>query len=118
MWLKRMERKKGQEAFYKSKRWLKCRAAYISEHPFCERCESRGIIRAADHVHHKKWLNEEDYSNPLVALNHDLLESLCIDCHNAEHHRKAECNDDLEFDKDGNLRQVGAGITDQKQASP
>ncbi len=102
-----MQRKKGQEAFYNSKKWKMCRAAYLSEHPFCERCAQRGIIRAADHVHHKKWLTEEDYKNPMVSLNHDLLESLCIDCHNAEHFCKPECDEELEFDADGNLKPIG-----------
>jgi 5-methylcytosine-specific restriction enzyme A len=72
--------------FYKSKAWRDCRDAYfISQHGLCERCSSPGKI-----VHHTVYLTPENIQDPMVALNHDLLELHCQDCHNKEHHSNGE----------------------------
>ena len=62
-----------------------------------------GKVVAAVHVHHKHYLQEGDYDNPMVALNPDLLESLCFNCHEKEHHGAQDVEPDLMFDEDGNL---------------
>lgn len=70
------------KAFYRSKRWLKCRDAYIKNRTLadgglCEECHDRpGYI-----VHHRKPLNQETIKNPEIALNHRFLEYVCKDCH-------------------------------------
>lgn len=33
------------KAFYNSKAWQDCRRAYLSEHPYCERCKAAGRIK-------------------------------------------------------------------------
>ncbi|WP_026885395.1 HNH endonuclease [Clostridium beijerinckii] len=67
--------------FYNSKEWKKCKASYIkSVNGLCERCERPGYI-----VHHKKGLTPNNINNPNITLNHNNLEYLCLDCHNAEH---------------------------------
>jgi hypothetical protein len=70
------------EAFYKSKDWQKCRAAYIDERipidgGLCEECHERvGVI-----VHHKETLTELNIGDPEITLNHELLELVCKECH-------------------------------------
>ena len=70
--------------FYKSKAWLDCREGYIqSVYGLCNRCGSPGYI-----VHHKELLTLNNINNPEVTLNWELLEYLCLDCHNKEHMSK------------------------------
>lgn len=63
-----------------------------------------GIVKKADHVHHKIYLDAKSYADPMISLNYDNLEALCFDCHQREHHRNADVRSDLYFDADGNLR--------------
>ncbi|MFB9330110.1 HNH endonuclease [Paenibacillus aurantiacus] len=91
-------------SFYNSTAWKKCRASYITlVHGICERCPRPGHI-----VHHKKYLTPENINNPAVSLNHALLEYLCQDCHNKEHHGCSEpvIREGLAFDKYGNLVRI------------
>ena len=91
-------------AFYGSQRWKKCRRKYLLIHPVCERCEKAGRITKADHVHHRIPLDVHSYGDPMLSLNFDNLEALCFNCHQAEHHRNADCRPELYFDSAGNLR--------------
>jgi len=80
------------EKFYKSKAWKKCRESYIiTVHGLCERCGNPGKI-----VHHKELLTPQNINDPMITLNHELLEYLCQDCHNKEHH-----GDDSSFTVEG-----------------
>lgn len=95
------ENRREQNNFYKSTRWRKCRAAYLSEHPICERCAAAGIVSVAEHVHHRIELEEDNYLDPIIALNPDNLEALCFECHQKEHHRAQEVGKDFYFDSKG-----------------
>jgi 5-methylcytosine-specific restriction endonuclease McrA len=89
------------EQFYKSKAWRDCRDAYfVSKFGLCEKCGRPGLI-----VHHKIKLNPQNINNPDITLNWDNLELLCLDCHNREH-GGASTAEGLEFDENGDLRQV------------
>lgn len=91
--------------FYNSTAWKKCRAAYIVKvHGLCERCSKPGYI-----VHHTVYLTPQNINDPSISLNHALLEYVCQDCHNKEHHGEAEgvTAEGVEFDAEGNLIQVG-----------
>lgn len=105
--------KEWAKAFYNSKKWNKCREAYIAERikidgGVCEECrEEQGYI-----VHHNIVLNEENIRNPDIALNHKYLKYVCKCCHDQyEGHgvghkkEKALCI----FDEDGqpiSLREI------------
>lgn len=92
------------KAFYKSKAWEECRAAYIaSVHGLCERCHAKGRLRPGKIVHHTCYLTRENINDPMVSLNFDNLEYLCQDCHNEEHHAGASTREDCMFDEQGNL---------------
>ena len=89
-------------AFYNSKEWQRCRAAYIEHvHGLCERCKRPGWI-----VHHKIYLTPENINDPDVSLNFDNLEYLCKDCHNMEHgtYNKDYIREGLYFDENGDLK--------------
>ena len=89
--------------FYQSKAWRQLRDAfYKSKFGICERCGDAGLI-----VHHKTWLTPTNISKPEVALNWDLLELLCQDCHNKEHGGNYTANG-LIFDEFGDLVQIGS----------
>lgn len=83
------EGKRGSK-FYNTIQWKNLRNRYIKEHPFCEICESKGIVKLAEEVHHKeeflKGTTEEDKWNLL--LDEDNLMSLCSDCHHEIHNEE------------------------------
>lgn len=71
------------EAFYKSTRWRKCRAAFIADRMridggLCQMCRDEpGYI-----VHHKVWLTPQNIDDPDVALNPANFLYVCDGCHN------------------------------------
>jgi 5-methylcytosine-specific restriction enzyme A len=84
-----LDRKKTpeQRAFYSSSLWTECSRLHREREPLCRRCKEKGIVKAAEMVHH----------NPardiLIARGdspHDdrFLESLCNNCHLEELRKK------------------------------
>lgn len=72
--------------FYKSQRWVKCRNAYIKSVGYlCEDCLKKGIVNAAEEVHHKIFITEKNINDPNITLNWDNLVALCRECHKARH---------------------------------
>ncbi|WP_245355998.1 hypothetical protein [Staphylococcus sp. GDK8D68P] len=51
-------------------------------------------------------MNESNVNDPMVTYNWDLLEALCIDCHNKEHFGSRAVADGLQFDEKGNLIKI------------
>lgn len=85
----RQEAPEQQRAFYKSKAWQHCRAAYIAKvGGLCERCLARGYYVPGYIVHHKEHIDPDNITDPSVLLNFDNLEYLCQNCHNEEHFGK------------------------------
>lgn len=91
--------------FYNSKAWLDCRASYISSvDRLCERCLLNGRYTPGYIVHHVIYLTPDNINDPKITLNHELLEYLCIECHNREHFAEDYVTrDDVMFDDEGNL---------------
>ena len=75
---------------YNSNKWKKLRELYYSEHPLCEQCLEKGIIKATEQVHHKiEFLSGKTYQDKLnLAYDYDNLQSLCKECHIAEHKKR------------------------------
>lgn len=68
-------------AFYNSKAWRKLSKVFLcSRHYICERCGNQ-----ADVAHHKTYLTAANINDCDISLNPDLLEALCLNCHNTEH---------------------------------
>lgn len=93
------------KSFYNSTRWRKCAKAFAKSKCYiCERCGNRNMIGNPKPdrfiVHHKVMLTPDNINDPMITLNWDNLELLCITCHNAVHNdgHGRECL----FDADGN----------------
>ena len=75
----------NQKQFYKSKAWLRARAAYIDyrmaiDGGLCEVCrEEPGYI-----VHHTIWLDDVNCNDPDISLNPMRFKYECLECHNRE----------------------------------
>jgi len=101
--------KEWAKSFYKSKAWQDCREGYIqSVHGLCERCLEKDKHVPGKIVHHKEILTPENINNPDITLNWDLLEYVCQDCHNREHHGSGEgiVREGLMFDENGQIVEI------------
>lgn len=91
------------KAFYRSKEWLTCRAAYIkSVFGLCERCRKPGKI-----LHHIKSLTPDNITDLNIALGWWNLRFVCKDCHELEHRDSLPTRDDVMFDERGQLVRSG-----------
>lgn len=89
--------------FYRSRLWRIMRARILRRDLFtCEVCGAR-----ATEVHHEIELTPENIGDPSIALNPNLLHSLCHDCHTAETKGNADCDEGFYFDADGQLTPRG-----------
>ncbi len=70
-----------------SRVWKNLRANYLAKHPLCEECESKGITRLAEEVHHIIPISNETSYARMRALAYDTnnLRALCHECHEAAH---------------------------------
>ena len=66
--------------FYNSTAWKKCRTSYINSlvDGLCEHCQFN-IGYIVDHI---EEINIKNINNPMITLNHDNLQYLCLECHN------------------------------------
>lgn len=75
------------QKIYNSKTWKQLRELYYSEHPLCEQCLEKGIIKAADQVHHiQPFLTGKTYEEKMqLAYDYNNLMSVCKQCHSDIH---------------------------------
>lgn len=99
-----MSMKEWAKGFYQSPAWRHVREL-VRRRAFglCERCGRPGLI-----AHHRKYLTPKNIENPMVSLNLDNLEYLCLDCHNKEHEHFNKSADirEYEYDSDGHIVRV------------
>ena len=75
------------EKFYKSTAWKNCRDSYMKKvGGLCEDCYSKGIVKAAEEVHHIKELTSQNITDPCITLSYTNLAALCHNCHMKRHH--------------------------------
>lgn len=88
--------------FYNSAEWQSVRQSVLARSGgLCERCWNKGIIRAADVVHHNIILTPKNIRDPEVALNPKNLTPLCQDCHAEVHSSKTRRR--YRVDQEGNV---------------
>ena len=89
-----------QREFYHSAAWRRLsRAFLLSRNYICERCGAPAEI-----AHHRRYLTPANVDDPDIALNPANLESLCMNCHNAEHFSAGGVTaEGLAFDDRGEL---------------
>ena len=73
---------------YTSARWQRLRHLKFMNNPICEVCESKGITKPADDIHH--IVSFVGVKNKTVAYelayDYDNLLSVCRQCHSKLHH--------------------------------
>ena len=96
--------KEFAKRFYKSAAWKHCRALVWSrDRGLCVDCLRRGLVTAAEEVHHIEPLTPENINDPGVALNLDNLVSLCRECHKARHEAKEGAVRRYKINSDGRI---------------
>lgn len=92
--------KNYQKAVYKDPRWQICRDAVIKrDRDICYFCGK--LILKKRTIHHKIEINENNYSDPMIAFNLDNLVECHPDCHDQWHERFGKVsivNKDLDID--------------------
>ena len=74
------------EEFYKSQAWKSCRQAYMSMAAgLCEDCLKEGRYTAAEIIHHRVPITEENISDPSITLDFNNLKAVCRVCHAKAH---------------------------------
>ncbi len=74
--------------FYTSKPWRDLTYILkVERGGKCERCGHRPLKFSSLIGHHTIELNEENINDPSIALNPEIIEIICSDCHNKEHRR-------------------------------
>ena len=92
------------DVFYSGWKWRRCKDSYLrSVGGLCEECRRRGLIKAADEVHHKIHLTKDNVNKSEIALNWANLEALCEDCHRQQHRKTKRWR----VDEDGNVTPTG-----------
>ena len=95
------------EKFYKGKAWQRVRAQFVNDRisedgGMCQRCKAApGFI-----VHHTIELTPENIGDAGIALNPELFEFLCLDCHNKEHGH-FDNRGRVSFDANGDVIDLG-----------
>lgn len=84
------QRRKERQKIYNTDRWRKLRLNYLSQHPLCEECLKRGIIKSAQDIHHViSFMTTDDMcEREKLAFDSSNLQALCRDCHCEKHNKK------------------------------
>lgn len=81
------DRRELRQSGYNTSAWRNARAAYLMKQPLCEHCLSKGKVKPAEHVHHKRSPFTGCEVNWALMLDQENLEALCATCHRLEHER-------------------------------
>ena len=75
------------QKIYNSKTWKQLRELYYSDHPLCQRCLEKGIIKPSEEIHHKIPFLTGKTSDEIYELAYDYenLMSVCKQCHSEIH---------------------------------
>jgi len=74
--------------FYVREPWVGfCQLLKIERGKKCERCGAHIVDLSYLIGHHKVELTLENVNDPAIALNRELIEIICLKCHNKDHRR-------------------------------
>ena len=101
--------KEFAKAFYNSRKWKKCRDAYIKHREaidggLCESCKERiGYI-----VHHRTELTPDNINDPDITLNFRNLKYDCHICHQKENAKDGPADGLVQygFTQDGDIYEL------------
>ncbi len=81
-------RRLQRQKMYRLKEWKNLRDYWMQQHPLCQMCQLKGIVKEGEHVHHMLSPFEEGISDleaKLRLLSWQNLMTLCRECHNEMH---------------------------------
>ena len=69
--------------------WQRLRLCHLRDHPLCEKCLEKGKVVAGEDVHHlKSPFNYDTMTIDMqLAFDDNNLQTLCKECHAAEHNK-------------------------------
>jgi 5-methylcytosine-specific restriction enzyme A len=75
---------------YNTRRWRDLRKSFLAINPLCAKCQEEGIIKLAEHVHHKTEISEAMTDSEAVRIGFDFnnLEGICRKHHTEEHNNR------------------------------
>lgn len=84
------QRRRERQKIYNTSTWQKLRQNYLSQHPLCEECLKKGIIRSAKDIHHIiSFMSTDDMcEREILAFDSSNLQALCRTCHCEKHNKK------------------------------
>lgn len=84
----------NEAKYYGRKEWRQLRNRIIRENPLCYDCYNKGIIKAAEEVHHVKpfMKTQSERLRLELLLDEDNLVCLCKECHKKRHGKKPNIN--------------------------
>jgi 5-methylcytosine-specific restriction protein A len=72
---------------YNTTQWQRLRKYQLSEHPLCEACLRKGLVRSGNHVDHRVPISAGGAAFPQVGTG---LATLCASCHSQKTARGPE----------------------------
>lgn len=110
------EREPWKIEFYNSTAWRNTSRGYAAWRcHICEMCGNKNVDPNARPyyrqfiVHHRIPLTAENVNDPEISLNWENLELLCRHCHNLTHYSPQPFREGLEFDENGQPREIKHG---------
>lgn len=81
------ERAAAYQKMINSSRWVTLRSVILADHPFCQNCKEKGVLKVATEVHHVRPVEDGLTQTDMQRLmfNEQNLRALCHDCHVAAH---------------------------------
>ena len=74
--------------YYGLQAWKKLRNQYVKKvGGLCEICKAQGIIKAGEFVHHRKFIDPSNVTDPAVFLNEENLMLVCRYHHDQLHNK-------------------------------
>ena len=85
---KETDMRKLRQTAYQTTKWRKLREVYMHEHPICEKCLEKGVVTAAEDIHHIVSPFKGGQINWVSLLDYNNLMSVCKTCHAAIHNEQ------------------------------
>lgn len=81
-----------RQKIYQSTKWKELRLAKLMQQPLCELCLAKGIINAAEDIHHiDSFMNYTGTKRLAKAFDFNNLMSICKECHAKKHYKNYKC---------------------------
>lgn len=78
---------KDIQKIYQTKTWRELRKAYLMQHPLCEMCLGKDVVKPTQEIHHKVPISTGTTPEEMmdIAFDSNNLIGLCKECHHEIH---------------------------------